>query len=187
MPAAQLLALGERELATNEAAFVAAAARVDQRPPLDVWADVLKNHPARGDVVPAAQKAVDELQAFVVAKNLVTLPASERVIVAPRAPFDLGLASMHSSPPLEATPVKSYYYITDAQAGWAAAASGRLAAAVQYASLAVITSHEVMPGTTCTASSCARPRARFAGSGSGSIRFRSLRQARTAGRITPSR
>ncbi len=72
VPAAQLLALGERELATNEAAFVAAAARVDpKRPALDVWADVLKNHPARGALVPAAQKAVDELQAFVVAKNLV--------------------------------------------------------------------------------------------------------------------
>ena len=28
---------------------------------------------------------------------------------------------MHSSPPLEATPVKSYFYITDAQADWDAA------------------------------------------------------------------
>ena len=54
---------------------------------------------------------------------------------------------MHASPPLEATPVKSYYYITDAQA--------RLAAPTQqdawlqkfnYSTLAVITSHEVMPG-----------------------------------------
>ena len=52
VPAAQLLALGERELAANEAAFVAAAARVDpKRPALDVWADVLKNHPARGALV----------------------------------------------------------------------------------------------------------------------------------------
>ena len=140
VPAAQLLALGERELATNEAAFVAAAARVDpKRPALDVWADVLKNHPARGALVPAAQKAVDELQAFVVAKNLVTLPASERVIVAAAPPFDLGLASMHSSPPLEETPVKSYFYITDARPEWDAARQDAWLQRFNIASLTVMT------------------------------------------------
>jgi uncharacterized protein (DUF885 family) len=147
VPAAQLLALGERELAANEAAFVAAAARVDpKRPALDVWADVLKNHPARGALVPAAQRAVDELQAFVVAKNLVTLPASERVIVAAAPPFDLGLASMHSSPPLEETPVKSYFYITDARPEWDAARQDAWLQRFNIASLTVMTSHEVMPG-----------------------------------------
>ena len=69
LPAPQLLAIGERELAKNEAAFVAAAARVDKsKPALAVWADVLNDHPKRGEVVAAAQKAVDELQAFVAAK-----------------------------------------------------------------------------------------------------------------------
>jgi len=146
-PAAQLLALGERELATNEAAFVAAAARVDpRRPALEVWADVLKNHPARGALVPAAQRAVDELQAFVVAKNLVTLPASERVIVEAAPPFDLGLASMHSSPPLEATPVKSYFYITDARPEWDAARQDAWLQRFNIPALTVMTSHEVMPG-----------------------------------------
>ena len=80
---------------------------------------MLRQHPKRGALVDAAQKAVDELQAFVVAEGLVTLPAAERVNVAAAPPFDLGLASMHSSPPLEATPVKSYFYVTDAQADWA--------------------------------------------------------------------
>ena len=125
--------IGERELATNEAAFVAAAARVDpKRPALDVWADVLKNHPARGALVPAAQKAVDELQAFVVAKNLVTLPASERVIVAAAPPFDLGLASMHSSPPLEDDAGEELLLHHRRAAGMGRRPSGRLAAAVQY-------------------------------------------------------
>ena len=118
-PAGKLVEIGERELAAKEAAFAAAAARIDStRPPLAVWADVLKDHPARGEVVAAAQKAVDELQAFVVARRLVNLPQAEKVAVAAARPFDLGLASMHASPPLETTPVTSYYYITDALAGW---------------------------------------------------------------------
>lgn len=83
LPVETLVAIGERELAVQEAAFVQAAAAVDaRRPALAVWQDVLRNHPARGALVPAAQQAVDALQAFVVEKGLVTLPPSERVVVA---------------------------------------------------------------------------------------------------------
>ncbi len=147
LPAAQLLAIGERELAVQEAAFTAAAAKVDAtRPALAVWHDVLANHPARGALVPAAQRAVDELRAFVVAKGLVTLPPSEKVIVAAAPPFDLGLASMHSSPPLELTPVKSFFYVTDAQAGWDAARQDAWLQKFNIPTLTVMTAHEVMPG-----------------------------------------
>ena len=147
LPADELLAIGERELAANDTAFIAAAAQVDKtRPALAVWKDVLANHPVRGALVAAAQKAVDELQAFVVAKQLVTLPPSERVIVAAAPPFDLGLASMHSSPPLELTPVKSYFYVTDAQADWDAARQDAWLQKFNIPTLTVISAHEVMPG-----------------------------------------
>jgi uncharacterized protein (DUF885 family) len=146
-PVAALLAIGERELAAKEAAFTAAAARVDKtRSALAVWADVLKDHPARGEVVGAAQHAVEELQAFVVSRQLVNLPAAEQVHVAAARPFDLGLASMHASPPLEAAPVTSYYYVTDAQASWPAAQQDAWLQKFNRSTLAVITSHEVMPG-----------------------------------------
>ncbi len=97
-------------------------------------------------MVGAAQKAVDELQTFVLEKQLVNLPAAEKVNVAPAREFDLGLASMHASPPLEVTPVKSYYYITDAQAAWSAQQQDEWLKKFNYSTLAVITSHEVMPG-----------------------------------------
>jgi uncharacterized protein (DUF885 family) len=147
LPAATLLAIGERELVKNEAAFAAAAGRVDKsRTPLAVWADVLNVHPRQGQVVAAGQKAVEELQAFVAAKQLVRLPPGEHVNVAPAREFDLGLASMHASPPLETTPVTSYYYITDAQPDWPAARQDEWLKKFNYSTLAVITSHEVMPG-----------------------------------------
>ena len=67
--------------------------------------------------------------------------------MAPAREFDLGLASMHASPPLEATPVTSYYYITDAQAVVARRRSRtRGCRSSTRSTLAVITSHEVMPG-----------------------------------------
>ncbi len=132
----------------QEAAFTAAAAKVDARPAgawrcgATCWPTIRR----AGRSSPAAQQAVDELQAFVVARNLVTLPPSEKVIVAAAPPFDLGLASMHSSPPLEPTPVKSYFYVTDAQAGWDAARQDAWLQKFNIPTLTVISAHEVMPG-----------------------------------------
>ena len=147
VPAPALLAIGERELIKVQAAFTAAAARVAPgRPALDVWRDVLDDHPRRGEVVAAAQKTVDQLFAFIRDRRLVDLPAGERVIVAAAPAYDLGLASMHSSPPLEPRPVKSFYYITDAQADWPAERQNLWLQKFNYATLADISAHEVAPG-----------------------------------------
>jgi uncharacterized protein (DUF885 family) len=149
-PAAMLLAIGERELQKLRADFEATAARVDpsrpKRPALEVWREVLNDHPQRGALVAAAQKTVDELFAFVRDRRLVDMPDGERVIVAAAPVFDLGLASMHSSPPLEPHPVKSFYYVTDAQADWPAARQDEWLQKFNYATLADITAHEVAPG-----------------------------------------
>ena len=147
LPSATLLAIGERELKKVQAEFTEAAGRVaPNRPPLDVWRDVLNDHPKRGEVVAAAQKTVDQLFAFIRERRLVDLPAGERVIVAAAPAYDLGLASMHSSPPLEPRPVKSYYYITDAQADWPAERQNLWLQKFNYATLADISAHEVAPG-----------------------------------------
>jgi len=146
-PAATLLAIGERELKQKSAEFSAAAVLIDpKRPALDVWRDVLNDHPKRGEVAPAAQKIVDELLAFIRERRLVDLPDGERVVVAPAPAYDLGLASMHSSPPLEPHPVKSFYYITDAQAGWPLDRQNAWLQKFNYATLTDITAHEVAPG-----------------------------------------
>jgi uncharacterized protein (DUF885 family) len=147
VPAPTLLAIGQRELTKVQAEFTAAASRVaPSRPALDVWRDVLNDHPGRGEVVAAAQKTVDQLFAFIRDHRLVDLPAAERVIVAAAPAYDLGLASMHSSPPLEPRPVKSYYYITDAQADWTAERQHLWLQKFNYATLADISAHEVAPG-----------------------------------------
>src|SRR5262249_27203751 len=135
------------ELKRMQVEFTAAAGRVAaDRAPLDVWRDVLADHPKRGEVVSAAQNTVDELFAFIRERRLVDLPPGERVGVAAAPAYDLGLASMHSSPPLEPRPVKSYYYITDAQAEWPAERQDLWLQKFNYATLADITAHEVAPG-----------------------------------------
>jgi len=147
VPAATLLAIGQRELAKAQTEFTEAAARVAaNRPALEVWREVLDNHPKRGEVAAAAQQIVDQLFAFIRERRLVDLPEGERVIVAAAPAYDLGLASMHSSPPLEPRPVKSYYYITDAQADWPVERQNLWLQKFNYATLADISAHEVAPG-----------------------------------------
>jgi uncharacterized protein (DUF885 family) len=147
LPASELLAIGERELAKTQAEFIGTAARVDpSKPPLEVWQRVLNDHPPAGGLVAAAQKTVDELFAFVEGEHLVAVPEGERVVVAPAPAFDLGLASMHSSPPLEPHPVKSFYYVTDANPDWTAERQDAWLQKFNYPTLADISAHEVVPG-----------------------------------------
>jgi uncharacterized protein (DUF885 family) len=147
LPAAQLLAIGERELAVQRAAFERVAASIDgTRPAAAVWQLVQSHHPAAGELVPAAQAMVDELFAFIDARGLMWVPPHDPVIVALAPAYDIGLASMHASPPLDPHPVKSFYYVTDVQPGWSEVRREAWLRTFNYATLADISAHEVAPG-----------------------------------------
>ncbi len=147
LPASELLAIGVRELAREQALFVNKAKEIDpSKDYLSVWRAVRAEHPAPGGLVDAARAAVDDLQQFVEQKKLARIPANERVIVEASRPFDLGLASMHASPPLEPVPVKSIYYVTDANTSWPLERQNAWLERFNTASLAITSAHEAMPG-----------------------------------------
>ncbi|MBS0577808.1 MAG: DUF885 domain-containing protein [Proteobacteria bacterium] len=148
LPASQLLAIGERELAREQREFEQTALRIDPaKPAAQVWEAVQGYHPDPGQLVPAAGAVVSELFAFIDAHQLMKVPPAEQhVVVAPAPAYDLGLASMHSSPPLEPHPVKSYYYITDVDSHWPAERQQAWLRTLNYATLADISAHEVAPG-----------------------------------------
>lgn len=147
VPAPRLLEIAERELALEQALFVEKARAIDSsRSAMAVWREVLADHPRRGELVEATRRVVDELQQFVTSRGLVQLPGDDRVIVQPSKPFDIGLASMHASPPLEPAPVKSIYYVTDADSTWDQARQDKWLERFNYPSLAITSAHEAMPG-----------------------------------------
>jgi len=146
-PLPTMVAIGERELARSQAEFKAVAEKIAPgRDPAETWLAVRKNHPSMGGVVAATSKIVDSLTAFVIARKIATVPSGERVVVAPAPPFDLGFASMHASPPLEKTPVKSVFYITDANPSMTKAQQDAWLERYNYASLSNTAAHEAMPG-----------------------------------------
>ena len=147
LPIDRLLAIGERELKVQQSAFVATARQLaPDKNALAVWADISNAHPKPGQIVAAATDALAKLTAFVIAKDLAGVPAAERPVVSLAPPFDLGLASSHASPPLEAHPVTSYYYITDARPDWTPERQEGWLRKFNTATLTIITAHEVMPG-----------------------------------------
>jgi uncharacterized protein (DUF885 family) len=146
-PLDTMLAIGERELAVAQEEFRAAAAKLAPgRDRLAVWREVQRNHPPPGGVVAATRAIVDSLAAFVEAKGIAALPPDERVIVEPALPFDLGFASMHASPPLEQTPVRSVYYITEPPPDMPKAEADAWLERYNYASLENTSAHEAIPG-----------------------------------------
>ena len=147
VPLVDLAALGERELKLAQERFRAAAQRLAPgADPQATWLTIRRNHPKRGEVVAAAQAVVDSLTRFISTKNLAVVPNGERVVVKPAQPFSLGFASMHASPPLEKTPLQSFYYITDADSLDAPAQQDAWLERFNYASLAITSAHEAMPG-----------------------------------------
>jgi uncharacterized protein (DUF885 family) len=146
-PLDQLVAIGERELRAQQAAFRAAAERLAPgKDPVATWVSVRRIHPPMGGVVAATQAIVDSLTSFVSSRGIASVPRGERVVVAPALPFDLGFASMHASPPLEPKPVKSIFYITDARPDMPAQQREEWLERYNYASLSNTAAHEAMPG-----------------------------------------
>ena len=146
-PLPAMVAIGERELASAQAAFRSAAERLAPgHDPQETWRAVRRNHPQLGGVVAATKVIVDSLSAFVESRGIALLPRDERVVVAPALPFDLGFASMHASPPLEKRPVKSVFYITDARADMSREQQDAWLERYNYASLSNTAAHEAMPG-----------------------------------------
>ena len=105
LPAAALLAIGERELAEGTGGLHrdGGPGRSGQRPALGGRGGAMSSRtiPKRGELVAAAQKSGRRAVRVHPRARLVDLPAGERVDRRRGAGVRPGLASMHSSPPLE--------------------------------------------------------------------------------------
>jgi uncharacterized protein (DUF885 family) len=143
----RLLAIGERELATTIDAFRAAASKLNGGDPAAAWAKAKSKHPEPGNLIRAAQEQLTELQTFLEKQKLLTLPASEPVVVAPTPDFfRWSSASMWTPGPFEAKPTRAYYYLTDVERGWSAERQAEHLRDFNFGTLWCISIHEVYPG-----------------------------------------
>jgi uncharacterized protein (DUF885 family) len=143
----RLLAIATRELRETQEEFRRAAARIDPKDPMAAWARAKSEHPAPGRVVATAQEQLEELKTFIQRQDLVSLPASAEVQVAPTPRFyRWTFASMWTPGPFETRPLRAYYYITDADPSWPPERQEEHLRDFNLGALWAISIHEAYPG-----------------------------------------
>ena len=110
----RLLAIALRELSAVQEEFRKVAGRLNGGDPIEAWRRAKEQHPAPGQLISVAEAQVAELEEFLRTQDLVSLPDSEPVVVAPSPDFyRWAFASMWTPGPFESKPSRAYYYLTD--------------------------------------------------------------------------
>jgi uncharacterized protein (DUF885 family) len=147
LSAERLLAIALRELQETQEEFRTVAGRLNGGDPVAAWRRAKEEHPAPGSLVTVAQAHVKELEEFLQRQSVVSLPASEPVVVAPSPDFcRWASASMWTPGPFESKPSRAYYYLTDVERGWPAERQKEHMRDFNIPTLWNISIHEVFPG-----------------------------------------
>lgn len=147
IPVDRLLTFAERELAATQEAFRQLAGKIGSGDPLEIWSRTKENHPAPGELVKTGREQLDELRTFLERQQIVTVPESEAVVVAPTPEFyRWSFASMWTPGPFESKPTRAYYYLTDVEPSWPADRQVEYLRDYNLPTLWSISIHEVYPG-----------------------------------------
>ena len=131
IPLDQLRLLGEADLKRNQDAVVAACAQYAPGDSVPACLTRFKSTVSAGGALATAQNQISELRAFVLAKDLVTIPGDEQVLVRPSPSFR-PVIYIDPPGPYE-TGIPSFYYIP---------ASANL----PESDLLFVSAHEAIPG-----------------------------------------
>jgi uncharacterized protein (DUF885 family) len=143
----RLLAIAMRELAAVQEEFRKVAGRLNGGDPVEAWRKAKEQHPAPGQLISVAEAQVSELEEFLRAQDLVSLPDAEPVVVAPSPDFyRWAFASMWTPGPFESKPSRAYYYLTDVDRNWPPDRQKDHLRDFNIPTLWNISIHEVYPG-----------------------------------------
>ena len=147
LSAERLLPIAQRELAAVQEEFRSVAGRLNGGDPLEAWRRAKEQHPEPGQLLSVAHEQVKELEEFLRTQNIVSLPDSEPVVVAPTPDFyRWAFASMWTPGPFENKPSRAYYYLTEADRSWPADRQKEHMRDFNIPTLWNISIHEVYPG-----------------------------------------
>lgn len=145
----EILAIGVKELAKEQAAFDAAAKIINpNKKPIDVYNEMQKEHPTAATLIPDAKKHLEEIRQFLIDKKIISMPSEVRVKVEETLPYlrETSTASMDTPGPFEEKATEAYYYITPVDLKWPAAQQEDWLAQFNYYGTDIVSIHEAYPG-----------------------------------------
>jgi uncharacterized protein (DUF885 family) len=149
IPLGRLLEIGYAQLHRDQQAFAETAHRIDPaKKPLDVLADVERDHPSAQELIPSAQKMLDGLRQFLVDHKIITVPGGAQATVVETPPFMRAttFASMDTPGPYEAKAAEAYYNITLPDPSWSKEKQEEYLQGYNYPLTSNVSVHEVWPG-----------------------------------------
>ena len=143
----RLLSIALRELHSTQEEFRRVASRLNGGDPIAAWQKAKQDHPKAGQLVPVAQKQLEELATFIERERIITIPPGAPVAVAPTPRFYRWTsASMWTPGPFEVRALRAFYYITDVDPAWPPERQDEHLRDFNYGALWAISIHEVFPG-----------------------------------------
>jgi uncharacterized protein (DUF885 family) len=145
----EILAIGIKELAKEQAAFDAAAKIVNpNKKAIDVYNDMQKEHSTAENLIPDARKNLEAIRQFLIDKKIITMPSEVRVKVEETLPYarETSTASMDTPGPFEEKATEAYYYITPVNMKWTPAQQEDWLMQFNFYGTDIVSIHEAYPG-----------------------------------------
>jgi uncharacterized protein (DUF885 family) len=148
-PLDALLAIAQRDLEKNQAAFAEVARKIDARKtPRQVLEAVQAEHPPAPKLLAITQGELDALGRFMTDHHIVTVPSAAPAKVQETPPFlrATTTASMDIPGPFEKVATEAYYNMTLPDPTWKPAQVEEFMKQWYYAAISNVSVHEVWPG-----------------------------------------
>jgi uncharacterized protein (DUF885 family) len=145
----QILATGLAELKTEQGVFGAAAHVINpNKPAIDVYHDMEKEHPTADSLISESAKHVEAIRQYLIDHQICTLPSPVRIRVkeTPLYARETSTASCDVPGPFETKAKEAYYYITPVDNKWTPQQKEDWLASFNYYTTDVVTIHEAYPG-----------------------------------------
>ncbi|MGH9558724.1 MAG: DUF885 domain-containing protein [Bryobacteraceae bacterium] len=149
IPLDRLLQIGYDDLHRNQQRLRETAAKIDpNKPPLQVLADLEKDHPAPDQLLDAFRQEIAKLRDFIVAKKIITIPSAVLPILEETPPFERALtfASMDTPGPYETVAKEAYFNVTLPEKSWSPARVEDFMRGFNRGTILSTAIHEAYPG-----------------------------------------
>jgi uncharacterized protein (DUF885 family) len=143
-----IAAVGQAMIEETRGQMEAVAAEMGYRSVQEAVQAVRADHPAASDVVPSYQRALAEARRYIVAHDLVTLPAGEELVVEATPDFLkplLPFAAYEGPGPFEARQ-RGFYWVTPPRESLSGDEIEEALENHPYASMPTVAAHETYPG-----------------------------------------
>jgi len=148
VPIAEIKAAGERELQRNQELVRQAAVGIAPGAPVsEAIASVARDHPTADRLIDETRDMLEEIRDYVIDHDVVSVVSEVRAGVRETPQFmRWAFAAMDGPGPFEQVATESFYYVTPVEEHWSAEQAEEWLSNFNYATLRIISVHEVYPG-----------------------------------------